>query len=75
MQDVLLNGAAASSLVNWISDALSQGYTTLQSLVKCLDHRKLCDRQLSRASNGAVIDKDAIVVAFHSSHALLGYPN
>ncbi len=27
------------SLVDWISDTLSQGYTNLQSLVKCLDHR------------------------------------
>ena len=27
------------SLIYWISDALSQGYTILQSLVKCLDHR------------------------------------
>ena len=29
------------SLVDWISDALSQGYTNLQSLVKCLDHRNI----------------------------------
>ena len=27
------------SLTGWISDTLSQGYTDLQSLVKCLDHR------------------------------------
>ena len=27
------------SLIYWISDTLSQGYTNLQSLVKCLDHR------------------------------------
>ena len=26
-------------LIEWISDTLSQGYTNLQSLVKCLDHR------------------------------------
>ncbi len=26
-------------LVDWISDTRSQGYTGLQSLVKCLDHR------------------------------------
>jgi hypothetical protein len=26
-------------LIDWISDTLSQGYTNLQSLVKCLDHR------------------------------------
>ena len=25
--------------VDWISDTRSQGYTDLQSLVKCLDHR------------------------------------
>ena len=29
------------SLINWISDTLSQGYTSLQSLVKCLDHRNI----------------------------------
>ena len=27
------------SLIGWVSDTLSQGYTELQSLVKCLDHR------------------------------------
>ncbi len=27
------------SLIGWISDTRSQGYTDLQSLVKCLDHR------------------------------------
>ena len=27
------------SLIGWISDTCSQGYTDLQSLVKCLDHR------------------------------------
>ncbi len=26
----------SDSLVDWISDTLSQGYTNLQSLVKCL---------------------------------------
>ncbi len=26
------------SLMNWRSNTLSQGYTTLQSLIKCLDH-------------------------------------
>ena len=26
-------------LICWISDTLSQGYTDLQSLLKCLDHR------------------------------------
>ena len=29
----------AISLIDWISDTLSQGYTNLQSLVECLDHR------------------------------------
>ena len=29
------------SLINWISDTLSQGYTSLQSLVKCLGHRNI----------------------------------
>ena len=29
----------AVPLIGWISDTLSQGYTDLQSLVKCLDHR------------------------------------
>jgi len=28
-------------LIDWISDTLSQGYTNLQSLVKCLDHRNI----------------------------------
>ena len=27
------------SLIDWMSDTLLQGYTILQSLVKCLDHR------------------------------------
>ena len=27
------------SLIDWISDTRPQGYTDLQSLVKCLDHR------------------------------------
>ncbi len=27
------------SLIDWISDTLSQGCTDLQRLVKCLDHR------------------------------------
>ncbi len=31
----------AGPLVDWISDTLSQGYTGLQSLVKCLDHRDI----------------------------------
>ncbi len=31
--------AICVSLIDWISDTLSQGYTNLQSLVKCLDHR------------------------------------
>ena len=30
---------ACVPFIDWISDTLSQGYTTLQSLVKCLDHR------------------------------------
>ena len=40
-----LNASAAAAtltavpLIDWISDTLSQGYTNLQSLVKCLDHR------------------------------------
>ena len=29
------------ALIDWISDALSQGYTNLQSLVKCLDHKNI----------------------------------
>ena len=28
----------SDSLIHWISDTHSQGYTDLQSLVKCLDH-------------------------------------
>ncbi len=32
---------ARLSLIDWISDTLSQGYTDLQSLVKCLDHRDI----------------------------------
>jgi len=27
------------SLIDWISDTLSHGYTNLHSLVSCLDHR------------------------------------
>ncbi len=26
-------------MIDWISDTIYQGYTNLQSLVKCLDHR------------------------------------
>jgi len=29
----------SDSLTDWMSDTRSQGYTDLQSLVKCLDHR------------------------------------
>ena len=29
----------AGFLIDWISDTLSKGYTDLQTLVKCLDHR------------------------------------
>ncbi len=28
-------------LIDWISNTRSQGYTDLQSLVKCLDHRDI----------------------------------
>ncbi len=31
--------AACDFLIDWISDALSQGYTNLQSLVKCLGYQ------------------------------------
>ena len=37
----MLELEANVSLIDWISDALSQGYTNLQSLVKCLDHRNI----------------------------------
>jgi hypothetical protein len=30
-----------ASLIDWISDTRSQGYTNLQSLVRCLDHRDI----------------------------------
>ena len=29
------------SLIDWTSDTHSQGYTNLQNLVKCLDHRDI----------------------------------
>jgi len=29
------------SLIDWISDTRSHGYTDLQGLVKCLDHRDI----------------------------------
>ena len=29
------------SFIGWISNTLSQGYTYLQSLVKCLDHKNI----------------------------------
>ena len=39
MQTLLAwHGKKHISLIDWISDALAQGYTNLQSLVKCLDH-------------------------------------
>ena len=34
-----------SCLVDRISDTLSQGYTNLQSLVKCLDHAQYAVKQ------------------------------
>jgi len=45
------------SLIGWISDTLSQGYTYLQSLVKCLDHRDtasdmVCSQAVSRCCFG-----------------------
>ena len=36
------------SLIDWISHTLSQGYTNLQSLVKCLDHRDIYSMQSSK---------------------------
>ena len=30
-----------ASLIDWVSDTLSQGYTNLQSLAKCLEHRSI----------------------------------
>ncbi len=36
-----VDGNTCVSLVDWISDTLSQGYTNLQSLVNCLDHRNI----------------------------------
>ena len=33
--DFICNSAC---LIGWISDTLSQGYTDLQSVAKCLDH-------------------------------------
>ncbi len=45
-QRVIINCTSAAnagddelSLINRISDTLAQGYTILESLVKCLDHR------------------------------------
>jgi hypothetical protein len=40
---ITLSGRAVITdpLIDWISDTRSQGYTDLQSLVKCLDHRDI----------------------------------
>ncbi len=35
----MLYASVNVSSIDWISDTRSQGYTELQSLVKCLDHR------------------------------------
>ena len=44
-------------LVDWISDTRSQGYTGLQSLVKCLDHSV---RYSVQSSKGCVRLRDAL---------------
>ena len=38
---LIVNFVHIVPLIDWISDTLSQGYTDLQSLVKCLDHRDI----------------------------------
>ena len=35
------NVAGTDPLIDWISDTLSQEYTNLQSLLKCLDHTNI----------------------------------
>ena len=47
-------------LIDWISDTLFQGYTNLQSLVKCLDHRNFYNMQ---SSKGCVRLHDAVAFA------------
>ncbi len=42
--------AACDSLIDWISDALSQGYTNLQSLVTCLGLLGYCIRYSMQSS-------------------------
>ena len=42
------------SLVDWISDTCPQGYTDVQSLVKCLDHR-YCGRDSSEGMQGCAM--------------------
>jgi hypothetical protein len=34
-------GELLGSMIDWTSDSRSQGYTNLQRLAKCLDHRKI----------------------------------
>ena len=36
---IMFNCHSPVFLIDWISDTRSQGYTDLQCLVKCLDHR------------------------------------
>ncbi len=47
------------SLVDWISDTHPQGYTDLQSLVKCLDHR-FCDKSQDAVMQDCVRLRNAL---------------
>ena len=57
---ITLSGRAVITdpLIDWISDTRSQGYTDLQSLVKCLDHRDVVYSMQS--SKGCVRLRDAL---------------
>jgi hypothetical protein len=40
-QGFALDSSTHLSMIDWISDTRSQGYTNLQSLVECLNHRDI----------------------------------
>ena len=63
-------------LLDWISDTRSQGYTDLQSLVKCLDHRNIVsDTACSQArvvlgsENSSVVFASGVSFAHTAKHA------
>ena len=53
--DLGSDDGSRSSLIDWISDTCSQGYTDMQSLVKCLDHRLAHREKRLRSFGGSSV--------------------